>query len=153
MNPPAQTPAAAATQPSTAPATGTTTTTPFATGIQVSPPPARVTYPQSTVVQDGTRSPIRIVLTDMLYGGGAGALVGLGVSLIEQDNYARDVLIGAGVGLIAGGVVGGFHAYSTETGSSALAQSSFARDGLGTLARDRLMQRPMTRIGALTWRY
>ncbi|HET7755337.1 MAG TPA: hypothetical protein VFK85_15620 [Anaeromyxobacteraceae bacterium] len=119
----------------------------------MNPSPA-LAYPQSTVVvQDRTRSPIKIVLTDMLYGGGAGALVGLGVSLIEQDNYARDVLIGTGVGLIAGGVVGGFHAYSTETGSSALAQSSFARDGLGTLAHDRLMQRPMTRLGALTFRY
>jgi hypothetical protein len=88
----------------------------------------------------------------MMWGAGAGALVGLGVGLIDQDDYSRKVLIGAGVGLIGGALFGGFHAYSQSTGKGPLARES-ARDGLGTLARDRQLQRPMTQVAALTWHY
>jgi hypothetical protein len=46
--------------------------------------------------------------------------------------------------------VGGFHAYSEHTGDEVLSRASRARDGLGTLARDRALQRPMTRIAGVT---
>lgn len=121
----------------------------------MNPAPQQTAPQQTTVVVERkrTRSPLSIVLTDMLYGGAGGALVGLGIGLIEQDDYAENVLIGTGVGLLAGGIVGGFHAYSDHTGNEVLSQASHARDGLGTLARDRAHQRPMTRVAGLAWRY
>ena len=87
------------------------------------------------------------VAINALYGGAAGALLGIGVALIEQDNYVRDVMIGAGVGVIVGGVVGGVMAYSDA------APDRYAVDGLGTPARDRSARRPMTRVAsyALRW--
>ncbi len=46
------------------------------------------------------------ILYGALYGGAAGALIGLGVALIENDHYFRDIAIGAGAGLIVGGAFG-----------------------------------------------
>jgi hypothetical protein len=152
--PPAAQPPATATQSAPQVTPSTTATSPSgASTAQVSPPPA-TTYPQTSTVttEEARRSPLRIVLTDMMWGAGAGALVGLGVGLIDQEDYSRKVLIGAGFGLIAGGLFGGYHAYSETTGKGPMARAN-ARDGLGTLARDRQLQRPMTQVAALTWRY
>ena len=87
------------------------------------------------------------VAINALYGGAAGALIGAGVALIEQDNYVRDVMIGAGVGVIVGGVVGAVMAYSDEV------PDRIAVDGLGTPARDRALQRPMTHVAAYAFRW
>jgi hypothetical protein len=59
------------------------------------------------------RSPGAVIATDALYGGLAGVAVGAGVALISNDgNWGRDLAIGAGVGLIAGGVFGAVDALS-----------------------------------------
>jgi hypothetical protein len=47
-----------------------------------------------------------VIVTDALYGGLAGALIGGGVSLIQGADYARNITIGAGVGILVGAVVG-----------------------------------------------
>ncbi|HTO97668.1 MAG TPA: hypothetical protein VMK66_11535 [Myxococcales bacterium] len=53
------------------------------------------------------RSPGAIIAQDALYGGLAGLAVGAGVALISSDgNWGRDLAIGAGVGLLVGGIYG-----------------------------------------------
>ena len=53
------------------------------------------------------RSPVAIIAQDALYGGLAGLAIGAGVALISNDgNWGRDLAIGAGAGLLIGGVYG-----------------------------------------------
>jgi hypothetical protein len=65
-----------------------------------------------------------------LYGGLAGALIGGGVALIENDNYGRDIAIGAGAGILVGAVLGATHTFGDRRGPFP------ASDGLGTTDRD-----------------
>jgi hypothetical protein len=68
------------------------------------------------------------ILMSAVYGGLAGAIVGLGVGLIESDNYGRDVAIGAGVGILVGAALGAAHAFGDTRAVS-------ATDGLNTTER------------------
>jgi hypothetical protein len=55
----------------------------------------------------GHRSAVSIIATDALYGGIAGLAIGAGVALLSNDgNWGRDLAIGAGAGLIVGGIFG-----------------------------------------------
>ncbi len=57
------------------------------------------------------RSAVAIVATDALYGGVAGALIGGGVTLIDQGNHwQRDLMVGAGIGVLAGAAFGVYEA-------------------------------------------
>ena len=57
------------------------------------------------------RSPVAVIATDALYGGLAGLAIGAGVALIQSDHdWGRDLAIGAGVGLLAGGIFGAIDA-------------------------------------------
>jgi hypothetical protein len=48
-----------------------------------------------------------IIATDALYGGLAGLAIGGGVALLNNDgNWGRDLAVGAGAGLIIGGIFG-----------------------------------------------
>jgi hypothetical protein len=78
----------------------------------VPPPP-----PRTTVQTDGDvsgvaaapsgRSAVAIIATDALYGGVAGAVIGSGITLIDQgNNWARNLMVGAGVGILAGAAYG-----------------------------------------------
>jgi hypothetical protein len=59
------------------------------------------------------RSPGAVIATDALYGGLAGLAIGGGVALISNDgNWGRDLAIGAGIGLVAGGIFGAIDAAS-----------------------------------------
>jgi hypothetical protein len=59
------------------------------------------------------RSPIGVIAQDAVYGGLAGLAIGGGVALISNDgNWGRDLAIGAGVGLLAGGIFGAVDAAS-----------------------------------------
>jgi hypothetical protein len=59
------------------------------------------------------RSPGAVIATDALYGGLAGLAIGGGVALISNDgNWGRDLAIGAGIGLVAGGIFGAVDAAS-----------------------------------------
>jgi hypothetical protein len=146
VNPPAAAPAPAPQAP--APSSVVVTPPP-------APPPRAVVVDRgerrsSTVIVDDRprrRSPMATIATNALYGGAAGAILGTGVALIEQDNYVRDIMIGAGVGVIAGGIVGGVMAYGDE------AYDRVAVDGLGTPEREKDRQRPMTKVAAYTLRW
>lgn len=77
-----------------------------------SPPPGTTTrvrtYDEPVVVEEEhRRAPMAVVATDALYGGLAGVLVGGGVALLDNgDHWQRDLMIGAGVGILAGVGVG-----------------------------------------------
>ncbi len=82
------------------------------------------------VERDTGRPTLEIVAIDAAYGALAGALVGGGVALIDQgNNLGRNLLVGAGAGILVGAAVGGVQAYSAS-------RSSYAMDGLGSPDRD-----------------
>jgi hypothetical protein len=82
------------------------------------PPPARVRVeteatPQVETVANGRSSAV-IIATDALYGGFTGALIGGAVTLIDQgNNWQRDLMVGAGVGVLAGAGFGIYEAATT----------------------------------------
>ena len=76
-----------------------------ALSLELAAPPAQQGLSDVVAVETG-RPAAAIIATDALYGGIAGAAIGLGVALINNNNYPRDIAMGAGIGLIAGGVVG-----------------------------------------------
>jgi hypothetical protein len=82
------------------------------------------------------------ILTGALYGGAAGALIGLGVGLIEADNYFRDIAIGAGAGIIVGGSFGA---------ARALRDTRAYRDGLSSPDRTPVLHG--TRFSLLAGRF
>lgn len=104
---------------------------------------------QTAPVPDERRNPMSVVAINALYGAAAGAVVGVGVALIEGDNWGRDITVGAGLGVLAGAVVGGVIAYGYGD-QGALGAAS---DGLGTPARDRDRQRRMTPVAAYALRW
>ena len=60
------------------------------------------------------RSATSVIATDALYGGVAGLAVGAGVALLSSDgNWGRDLAVGAGAGLIIGGIFGAVDAASS----------------------------------------
>ncbi|MCA1826925.1 MAG: hypothetical protein ABR567_15610 [Myxococcales bacterium] len=99
-------------QPPPPPSTTVTTQTnppPPSTQVVVNPndpnvPPAAV----STVETTSTgRSAASIIATDALYGGFTGVLIGGAVTLIDQgNNWQRDLMVGAGIGILAGAAFG-----------------------------------------------
>jgi hypothetical protein len=86
------------------------------TQVVVNPPPAEAppatttrvsAYDTPVVVEEHRRAPMAIVATDALYGGIAGVLVGGGIALLDNgDHWQRDLMIGAGAGILAGVGVG-----------------------------------------------
>ncbi|HET8540373.1 MAG TPA: hypothetical protein VFL83_10925 [Anaeromyxobacter sp.] len=92
-------------QPSTTPPPPPSSTT------VVNPPPGA--YRQDTVVVEERYrpSPFAIVATDAAWGGLVGLLVGFGVTLVDEfDDWDRDLMVGAGIGVLAGAAVGVAHA-------------------------------------------
>lgn len=87
---------------------------------------------QPLVVQrEAGRGTLETVVIDAGYGALAGALVGAGISLIDQgNNLGRNLTLGAGAGILVGAAVGAIQAYNQG--------DRVASDGLGSPARDRL---------------
>ena len=53
------------------------------------------------------RSPAAVIAQDAVYGGLAGLAIGAGVALLSNDgNWGRDLAVGAGAGLLVGGIFG-----------------------------------------------
>jgi hypothetical protein len=85
-----------------------------------SPPPSSTTvinppggYRQDSgvVEQQYRTNPLATVATDAAWGGVAGLIVGFGVTLVNQfDHWGRDLMVGAGIGVLAGSAVGVVHA-------------------------------------------
>jgi hypothetical protein len=80
------------------------------TQVVVNPPPpgtTRVKTEPTVVVEERHRAPMAIIATDALYGGIAGVLIGGGIALLNDgDHWQRDLMIGAGAGILAGVGVG-----------------------------------------------
>lgn len=63
----------------------------------------------------GRRAPVQVIATDALYGGIAGLAIGGGVALLNSGNdWQRDLAIGAGAGLLIGGIFGAVDAASSS---------------------------------------
>jgi len=77
------------------------------------PPQPRDQLAAEIVEVSAHRNPGAIIAQDALYGGLAGLAIGGGVALIANDgNWARDLAVGAGVGLLIGGIFGAVDAAS-----------------------------------------
>jgi hypothetical protein len=121
--------------PPPAQGTGSTQQPPSSTTV-VTPPPAGADADVDVVVEREERNPMATVAMDAAYGGIAGLLVGVGVALVnEWDNWDRDIMIGAGSGLIIGAAVGVAHA-AYDARESRRRRDRYAFDGLGSTARD-----------------
>lgn len=102
------------------------------------PPPARVRVDTDATAVETTptgRSSAGIIATDALYGGFTGALIGGAVTLIDQgNNWQRDLMVGAGVGVLAGAAFGIFEAATQKTTvvtRAAADRNNAASDGSG----------------------
>lgn len=80
------------------------------------------------------------ILMSALYGGLAGAVVGVGIGLLENGNYGRDIAIGAGAGILIGGALGAAHAFGDSRGVA-------ATDGLNTTERYPVLTARTMRLG------
>ncbi|WP_242345649.1 hypothetical protein [Anaeromyxobacter terrae] len=123
---------------------GTTTVTPPppSSTTVVTPPPAQGAT--EVVVERRERpNPMATVATDAAYGGVAGLLVGTGVSLVnEWDHWQRDMMIGAGAGLLVGAAVGAIHATYDAREVDRRERRVAVRDGLGSTDRDPVVRAP-----------
>jgi hypothetical protein len=83
------------------------------------PPPPRTTVRADddvgVVAAPSGRSAVAIIATDAIYGGVAGAVIGGGITLINQgDHWARNIMVGAGIGILAGSAYGVYES-ATQT--------------------------------------
>ena len=63
----------------------------------------------------GRRNTAALIAQDALYGGIAGLALGAGVALLQNDgNWGRDLAVGAGAGLLIGGVFGAVDAIANS---------------------------------------
>ena len=135
-----------AAQPPPPPSTTTTTT-------QQQPPPSSSTQvvvnpsdppPRTTVRSDEVggvttapsgRSAVAIIATDALYGGVAGAVIGAGITLIDNgNNWARNLMVGAGIGILAGAGYGVYEAATQPPPRRAVADANPASSNVNGLA-------------------
>jgi hypothetical protein len=84
-----------------------------------------------TVGVETRRSPAKTIVTDTLYGGAAGLLVGTGVALISGGDWGRNLGIGLGIGLVVGGIVGVFDAARSDRATPVGFSNSFKVVGGG----------------------
>ena len=101
------------------------------------PPAAPILAGAEGVTDSGTGN----ILLSALYGGLAGAAIGLAVGLIENGNYGRDIAIGAGAGILVGAALGAAHVFSDERGPLPM------RDGLGSTDRDPVLSSRTLALG------
>ncbi len=87
-------------QPSTATAPPSSTTV-------INPPGSPANRDDVYVEQEVRTNPIATVATDAAWGGLAGLVIGFGVTLVNQfDHWDRDLMVGAGAGVLVGAAVG-----------------------------------------------
>jgi len=93
-------------------------------GTQISPP-SRTDALADILEVETHRSPAAVVARDAIYGGIAGLAVGAGVALLNSgDNWGRDLMIGAGAGLLVGAIFGAVDAATMSDRGMAIADSS-----------------------------
>jgi hypothetical protein len=123
-------------QPSTANAPPSSTT--------VINPPGGTTYRDEVYVEERYRppSPIATVATDAAWGGLAGLIIGFGVTLVNEfDNWDRDLMVGAGAGVLVGAAVGVAHAAYDARDASRRRRVAYG-DGMNRTDRDPVITAP-----------
>jgi hypothetical protein len=123
-------------QPSTANAPPSSTT--------VVNPPAATTYRDEVYVEERYRppSPIATVATDAAWGGLAGLIIGFGVTLVNEfDNWDRDLMVGAGAGVLVGAAVGVAHAAYDAREANRRRRVAYG-DGMNRTDRDPVITAP-----------
>lgn len=98
--------------------TTTVTTQPQQQAAPPPPPNTRVAVDSDAAIETRApqRAPVAVVATDAVYGGLAGLLVGSGVTLIDQgSHWQRDLMVGAGIGIIAGAAYGIYEVASASS--------------------------------------
>ena len=81
---------------------------------QLGPPQQPEAFREVVEVQ-ATRNPAAVIARDALYGGIAGLAIGGGIALLNSgDNWQRDLMIGAGAGLLVGAIFGAVDAASAD---------------------------------------
>jgi hypothetical protein len=101
------------------------------------PPPPRTTVRSDEEVGGVTtapsgRSAVAIIATDALYGGVGGALIGAGITLIDQgNNWARNLMLGGGIGVLVGAGYGVFEAATQPPPRRAVADRNPAASDSG----------------------
>jgi hypothetical protein len=100
------------------------------------PPPPRTTVRTDDDVGVTTapsgRSAVAIIATDALYGGVGGALVGAGITLIDQgNNWARNLMLATGIGVLAGAGYGVYEAATQPPPKRAVADRNPAASDTG----------------------
>jgi hypothetical protein len=113
---------------------------PSSTTAVVPPPPA---YRQDEVVVDRRTSPSPMVTiaTDAAAGGLAGLLVGFGVALVDEfDDWDRNLMVGAGIGVLVGAAVGVAHA-AYDAREDRRARTRYG-DGMNRTDRDPVVTAP-----------
>ena len=82
--------------------------------LELAAPPAQHGLAAEVITVETARSPAAVIATDALYGGLAGLAIGGGIALINSgNNWERDLALGAGIGLLAGGIYGAVDATTT----------------------------------------
>jgi hypothetical protein len=123
------------------PPSGEPATPPASSTTVVNPPGG---YRQDTVyVEERDRpNPFATVATDAAWGGIAGLIVGFGVTLVDQfDNWGRDLMVGAGIGVLAGAGVGVAHAAYEAREADRRRRVAYG-DGMNRTDRDPIVARP-----------
>jgi hypothetical protein len=106
----------------------------------VPPPPPRTTVRSDEDVGGVTtgpsgRSAVAIIATDALYGGVAGAVIGAGITLIDNgNNWARNLMVGAGIGILAGAGYGVYEAATQPPPRRAIADANPAASNVNGFA-------------------
>src|SRR2546428_3974545 len=101
------------------------------------PPPPRTTVRSDDEVGGVTtapsgRSAVAIIATDALYGGVGGALIGAGITLIDQgNNWARNLMLATGIGVLAGAGYGVYEAATQPPPRRAVADRNAAASDTG----------------------
>ena len=101
------------------------------------PPPPRTTVRSDDEVGGVTtgpsgRSAVAIIATDALYGGVGGALIGAGITLIDQgNNWARNLMLATGIGVLAGAGYGVYEAATQPPPRRAVADRNPAASDSG----------------------
>ena len=105
----------------------------------VPPPPPRTTVRSDDDVTGVTapsgRSAVAIIATDALYGGIAGAVIGAGITLIDNGhNWARNLMLGGGIGILAGAGYGVYESATQPPPRRAVADANPASSNANGLA-------------------
>ncbi|TMA85326.1 MAG: hypothetical protein E6J63_20235 [Deltaproteobacteria bacterium] len=135
--PPPTTTTTTTTQPQPQPPTSSTQVVVNPSDPGYAPPPPRTTVRSDEDVGGVTtlpsgRSAVAIIATDALYGGVGGALIGAGVTLIDQgNNWARNLMLGAGIGVLAGAGYGVYEAATQPPPRRAVADRNHAASDSG----------------------